>query len=498
MGKKIKNKKFLFVIGKDGFIAAYALIVAAVVATLLGGLLVFVSSSQRRSSDEISRQQALELAESGIYYYKWYLAHNLDGKNAQQIKNFWESGVAYGQASPYEQNVFDELGNIIGKYRIEASVPRPDSTIVLVTSTGWTQKHPEIKRAVKVRFRRPSWSEFSVLANDNMRFGSGTHVYGPVHSNGGIRFDGIAHNLISSAEETYTDPDTGIVRPGVWTSQSDENAVFLAGKEFPVAEIDFGGVITDLALMKTEAQTAEGLYLGGGTYDQTSCGWVWDGPPWPWWNWECSTVAIPVEGYHLTLRTDGKVEVREVTDMNSTSYQILAEETATVYDFPDNGLIFVEGDAWVEGQIDNAHITIVSADLQNAGVETDIYINNDIKYTNTDGSDVIGLIAENDISVGLYSENDLEINAALLAQNGRVGRDYYTSSNSATYYKRSEITVFGSIATNERYGFKWDCSGSYCSGYDTRNLYFDNNLVYYPPPYFPTGNSYQLDLWEDL
>ena len=115
-------------------------------------------------------------------------------------------------------------------------------------------------------------------------------------------------------------------------------------------------------------------------------------------------------------------------------------------------------------------------------------------YSNKDGRDVIGLVAEKDVSEGLFSANDLEIDAALLAQKGRVGRDYYTESQSAAFYKRDRITVYGSIATNERYGFAWTDG----TGYQIRNLYFDNNLLYYPPPYFPTGAVYELDLWEDL
>ena len=158
--------------------------------------------------------------------------------------------------------------------------------------------------------------------------------------------------------------------------------------------------------------------------------------------------------------------------------------------FPSNGLIYVDNYVWVDGQIDTARITIASAKLDSP-IDTDIYINNDILYTNKDGQDIIGLIAENNIMVGLYSENDLEIDAALLAQKGRVGRECYTWG---PYLWRDTISVYGSMATNKRYGFAWTNG----TGYDTRNLYFDNNLLYYPPPYFPTGTVYQLDLWEDL
>ncbi len=488
--KKIKKEKGKVAQPKKGFIAAYALIAASIIVVLLTGLFVFIADSHQRGLEGIYRQQALQFAESGIYFYKWYLAHNLDGKNAQQIKDFWESGIAYGLSEPYQKEVYNEIGELVGMYELNVSISNPNSTIVMVESEGWTAQHPETTRSVGVRFRRPSWSEFSVLANDVMRFGSGTNVFGPIHSNNGIRFDGVANNLISSSVETYWDPDTYSIRPGVWTSQSNESEVFLAGNDFPVAAVDFNGVTTDLILIRDEA-SAEGIYLANETYEAEQCGWIWSGWPPPLWDYQCSTENVPVEGYHITLRTDDQVEIRRVLDYSTYSYQIEDETEAEVFDIPENGLMFFGDHVWVDGQVDTAQVTIASADIESAGNETNIYINNDVLYTNKDGQDVIGLIAENDITVGLYSEDNLEIDAALLAQKGRVGRDHY---GSGSYRIRDEITVFGSLATSQRYGFAWTDG----TGYQIRNLYFDNNLLYTPPPFFPTGTVYELDLWEDL
>ncbi len=477
---------------EKGVITVYALIGAAVIATLLGGMLIFVSTQVRNSSDEVSRQKALEIAESGVYFYRWYLAHSLDGKTAQEIKNFWQSSDALGVITPYEKEIEDANGDPIGRYRIEVTVPDPGSTIVSLISTGWTYRHPNLTRKVKVRFRRPSWSEYAVVANDVMRFGSGTTVYGPVHSNNGIRFDGVAYNKVTSAIDQYLDPDTGKMKPGVWTSQPNEGTVFLAGKYFPISSVDFAGITVDLSLMKSEAQS-EGIFLGEESYPKNQCDWIRSGRP-PRFTWVCQLVNVPVKGYYLTLRTDDKLEIRRIFSYNNVSYMITDQSDAEVVNFPTNGLIFVENNLWVDGQIDTAKLTLASANINSSEIETNIYINNDILYTNKDGQDIIGLIAENNISVGLYSEDNLEIDAALLAQKGRVGRDYYSFSQSSTYYKRDEITVFGSIATNNRYGFAYTDG----TGYQIRNLYFDNNLIYYPPPFFPTGNKYQLDLWEDL
>lgn len=494
--KKTKNKKF----NKKGYIIAYLMIATSVGVTLLTGLIIFAANNQKKSRNDVARNQALEFAENGIYYYKWYLAHNLDGKNAQQISDFWQTGNPIGVDAPYEEEVTDFDGTAVGKFKIEVEPPDPDSTIVMVTSSGWSYRHPEIVKSIRVRFRRPSWSEYSILANDVMRFGEGTNIYGKVHSNNGIRFDGVANNVVNSAVEEYYDPDTYQIKPGVWTSQPDEDAVFLAGYEFPVPSIDFNGVIADLDYMRDEAQ-ANGLYFDEGSYEEENCKWR-HGEHWcghPFWCWVCETESVELAGYHVILNTNDTFELREVYEYQGddwhepNTYKITSEGNSQIYNFPSSRLAFFENNVWIEGQIDTAKLTIVSADLDSSN-ETNIYINDNILYTNKDGSDILGLIAENDISIGLFSANDLEIDSAMLAQNGRVGRDYYTESQSSQYYKRNSITVYGSIATNERYGFAWTDG----TGYDIRNLYFDNNLLYYPPPYFPTGTVYELDLWEDL
>lgn len=468
---------------KKGAIIVYILMIASISVTILTGLVIFVTSNQKSSSNEVSRQKALHFAESGVYYYRWYLAHSLDGKNQSQVKDFWENGDPVGVNSVYNRVLKNSAGEAVGEFELNVEPPEINSTIVLIEATGWTYKHPNIKRKIKARFRKPSWSEYSILANDFMRFGSGTNVFGPIHSNNGIRFDGVANNVVTSSVESYIDPDSGLIKPGVWTSQSNESQVFLAGKKFPVPVIDFNGVISDLSLIKQEAETG-GVYLDQDIYQEEECLWLRVGRV---WRYICSINEEDILGFHLTLRTDDKIEVRKVLGYENTRYNIIEEVELEIINFPSNGLIFSNKHLWVDGQINTARLTIATADLTSSE-ENNIYINNDILYTNYDGSDIIGLIAENNIKVGYYSENNLEIDGALLAQKGKVGRDYYSGN-----YK-SEITIRGSIATNKRYGFAYTDG----TGYDIRNLYFDNNLTYYPPPYFPTGTVYKLDLWEDI
>lgn len=456
----------------------YALVIMAVVQVVLVSIIQYVASNVQYSLTIRSREQSIQVAEAGVDFYRWYLAHNVEGKTASQIQAFWDGGTAYGVGTAYESDYTDPSGATKGRYRIEVTPPESGSTIATVKSTGWTYKHPNVKRILQVRLRRPSWSESAVLANDFMRFGTGTEVYGKIHSNAGIRFDGVAHNLITSSVATYNDPDhTGGNEFGVHTHDTPTDPlppatvpartdIFEAGRQFPVTTLDFNGVLGDLNYMKSEAQSGRGVYFSGS--------------------------GINNRGTQIELRSDGTFRARQVRTYNN-AYSVTAYNGAWAnYTIPDNGVIFVEDNVWISGIINDRKVTIVAADLL-GGPAPSVYILNDIRYTNNDGRDIIGIIAQNNIEIAWASESDLRIDAALLAQQGRVGREHYTSKGYSPDSK-SVITIYGAIATNLRYGFAWTDG----TGYTNRNLYYDNNLLYYPPPYFPTGTQYELDLWEEL
>jgi len=92
------------------------------------------------------------------------------------------------------------------------------------------------------------------------------------------------------------------------------------------------------------------------------------------------------------------------------------------------------------------------------------------------------------------SADVLRIDAALIAQNGRAGRYYYGSSCGAAYI-RNTLTLYGMIASSQRYGFAYTNG----TGYITRNIIYDNNFLYSPPPSFPlTSNEYQVISWQEI
>ncbi len=436
-------------------------------------------------------EQAFQIAEAGIEYYRWHLAHN---------PTDYTNGT--GAPGPYTVPYTDKGGIAIGEFILDITPPLTGSTVITIRSTGKLYADPAAVRIIEVKLGIASLAKFAVVANDEMNFGPGTIAYGPIHSNGGIRFDGIAYNVVSSAVAQYNDPDhSGQDEFGVHTHVDPIDPlppaavptrpdVFVAGRQFPVPAIDFDGIIADLAGIKADAQ-ASGVYFGPSS----------------------------AKGYEVVLKTDDTFDVYRVQNLipkpNGCSNEVADNDWGTWsvnnttllgnYAIPANGLIFFEDDVWVRGQINTTRLTIGSARFpDNPGTRTNITINSDLLYSNYDGQDIIGLIAQNDINVGLYSEDNLRVDGALIAKSERIGRPYYRAPEGPQDFCgpeafRSEITLFGMLATNERYGFKWSCGGVYCSGYATRTIVYDPNLLYSPPPGFPlTSDQLEVISWEEI
>jgi hypothetical protein len=484
--EKNRNK----MIGKDqrGSVLAYALVIMSIVMIILVSILSYISTQLRFSLNRVEKEKAFQIAEAGVYYYRWYLAHETSGKTALEINNFLQTGGPMG-FSP------DPVGyEDIGEYQIVVTSPEAGSTIINVESTGWSNKVPDLKRTVRVRFRRPSWSEYIFLSDSFINFGSESEVYGKVHSNSGIRFDGIAHNTVSSLLPTFDDPTYGGNRqefgvhttvnptdPGApaypWSDGTvpDRPDVFMGGREFPVSEVSFTGIVLDLTNMKNQAQGGQGDY-----FDATGL------------------------GRKINLKSDGTYDVCTVSSANSNTHTIsryyktsgfgtctsCSGACLSNHTIPDGGIIFVENNVWLEGTINNKRLSVVAANLSGGGDYRDIYIgisNNNLRYASFSCDNMLGLIAQRDVRVLGACPDDFIVDAALLAQGGVVG------INDNGFSGKTSLTFNGAIASFLQPYFQ---HGN--SGFAVRFYNFDNNLLYCPPPYFPTGTEYAVDLWEEL
>jgi hypothetical protein len=477
---------------ESGIIMSGILVFAFFSVLIVVGFVTWLSALIQVNRNLVSNEQAFHIAESGIEYYRWHLAHEKD--------DFYDGT---GEPGEYVHTVEDKKGNEIGSFTLNIEAPESGSTVVVVESTGISNSNPDYSRAIRAEFALPSFAKYAFVADSNIRFGEGTVVYGPIHSNGGIRFDGIAYNVVSSAKEYYDDPDhSGDMEFGVHTHISptdplppaevpERSDVFVAGREFPKSTLDFSGITTDLAQYKQVAQD-KGFYMSGsGAF-----------------------------GYLVDLKTNNTFDLYRVdsikdvphwscqNDANQSGWGTWSYDELTLinnYEIPDNGMIFLEDDIWIEGHIDSSKATVVAAQFPDVtSNRKSITINSDLIYSNYDGSDSIGLIAQKDINIGLYSDDDFQIDAALIAQHGRVGRFYYPSTKNVwfwtypgcnPYANRSTVTLNGMIASKNRYGFAYTNG----TGYENRNINYDANLLYNAPPFFPlTSDNYEMIKWEEV
>ena len=125
----------------------------------------------------------------------------------------------------------------------------------------------------------------------------------------------------------------------------------------------------------------------------------------------------------------------------------------------------------------------------NAATAPSIMIPNNITYLAKDGTNSLGLISQQDILVSYNSPNNLEIDAALIAQNGADQRWYYGAGTT-----KNSITIYGAVASYGTWTWNWDSPVD--SGYINTNTSYDSNLLYAPPPSFPlSASGYQQISW---
>lgn len=411
------------------------------------------------------RERSFHIAEAGINYYRWHLAH---------APNDYTDGT--GEPGPYVHPFTDKDGTVVGYYSLEIIAPPGGTSLVTVVSTGWTLERPDITRTLQVRLGYPGLTDYAFVDNGNMRFSQTTEVHGKVHANGGIEFNGMTDAPIESARETYESSGT---KDGVWGAGGPTEFW-----NFPVPEIDFGSVTADLAALQTMAEDS-GLHLTDSGDD----------------------------GYYLEFQSDGTVDVYRVNTVNCYygsgyfswfwwvgdvhCYDAGNRSFLNTYDVSAVPVIFVEDTVWVSGTV-NGYVTLAAAEFpETPNNYKNIIIQDNLEYAVTASDDAIGLIAQGDIIVPLNVPNDMVIHAAALSQYQAITRPYYRTTNAAAV--RNSLLFFGSQISYEGGGWKYiNGSGTVVNGFVNTNHTYDGNLLYYPPPGFPVGDTYELISWEEI
>src|SRR3989344_1597413 len=144
---------------------------------ILGTITSYAFEQAKYGRALYGREQALAIAEAGLEYYKWFLAHN-----PGNLTN------GTGLPGPYSYTVNDPEGGEIGSASLSITGNMECGVLqsIDITSRGASNLNPDFPRTLFVRYMQPSVAAYSYLLNSNVRAGPDRNITGPYFSNGGI------------------------------------------------------------------------------------------------------------------------------------------------------------------------------------------------------------------------------------------------------------------------------------------------------------------------
>lgn len=402
-------------------------------------------------------ETAFQIAEAGLNFARWRLAH--DPSNL----------------TPVTKEVHDQQQGMLGTYALTFTAPQAGSTIVRISSLGHTSNAPTRDVRLEATYGKPSLAKYAFLTNTDVWYKS--TISGPVHSNGGIRMDGVSDGSMTSAKETYVCQTfhgcSNQVKPGIWGTGTNS-----ALWQFPVPSVDYASLTLDLLAMKTAAQSA-------GTYFGASGGYGYH---------LVFTSSNTYSLYRVTAKTAPRNSYAADTGWQSVSHDIATQTLLSSGSVPAEGVLYFEDTLWVEGDI-RTRVTVAAGRFPDTpSTNADIIINGNISYGGVrDGTRVLGAVAQGNILIPYSAApNNLQLEGAYVAQHGRFGRRYYSSGSSNV---RTSITRYGMIASNLVPVTAWSSGSVVVSGYQSAFSSYDPALLYGPPPFFPTSGEYQFLSW---
>jgi hypothetical protein len=341
-----------------------------------------------------------------------------------------------------------KLGNAY-EYNLQITPPSASQPLIRILSTARPVGDPDPRnwRALEVLVRPSSVSDFQMFAAADISYGSGATTYGKIYAgvdNSGhkhsVNHDGVAYGDIY-AENNITGNTTmmsGAEKYSAYTTPSVRTPL-----KNPIQFSSFLASIVDI----------RGAAGAGGVIEDTPGVNVW---------W-------------LTFQANGQILVQACTQVSGKPIGD-AKPTcgaATAVSVPNNGAIYVGQPVIVSGIV-NGRVTI--------GGASDIYVGGNLTYQ-TDGDDVLGLVASHSVIVAQWVPSTLSWRAATISQSGSwrsYGYDPEARSYEADYignFRLASMTFTGSTAT---YG------GGSMSLFNSRVYQYDQTLLYLPPPWFPT------------
>jgi len=469
---------------QSGYLLVLVLVFGGIFFMIAGSFISYTVTQSQVIEQRHQLEVAAEIAEAGLNYYKWFLAH-------------YPNDVTNGTGGPgpfvhvYED---PELGPI-GEFSLAIASSSYCGSIssIEVTSTGRTYQAPDLERVVTARYAQPTVAEYAYIINSSVWAGADRTIIGPYHSNQGIRMDGANQSTVTSGQTDWQCTSSFGCNPtvtsgGVFTTTATANPLLFS---YPSSPINFTDLSIDLSRILDSAQNNGGIYVPfSGTF-----------------------------GYRVVFNGNGTVTFRRVTDTYNyfgfssedgrQQERNIIRNTASYNTYtinPECPIIYVADKIWLEGEVDQK-VTIAAAGTDITGSDPDVILEGNITYDDP-AEDGLLVIAEDNVLAGVTVPNNMEINGIFIAQNGRFGRNHYVFSDLPNpsgaidfrpFYARNSLTTNGSVVSNGRVGTQWNSGGSFVSGFQNRVNTYDRNLVSDPPPLVPnTSDVYEFIEWREV
>ncbi len=504
------------------FIIVISILFAAVVETTLTNYSVV--------GNNLQSQKAFNVAESGINYYLWHMSHNpTDYKDGQATPATPDPTLGYG---PYVHNFYDANAVKQGTYTIWIQPPVNGSTVVKVRSIGKAVGSGAI-RTIEAQIGAASFASYGVVSDSALWFGNTETAVGPVLSNQGVRMDGANTSTVSSPNATYIPSDSlggdGSSHPGVWCNASVTTPVNCSTRDksnwlFPAPAVDFTQVTGSLCTIKKAAFAA--FSATSALAGQANACSQTPNTRTPAYLPRVNSSYSLTRGYLIQLNSNNTYDLYAVNGETDTATPytnaLSLQSIATGVAVPSVGVIFAEDNVWVRtNPTFSGRLSIAAGRLASASSQGDIVIADDVLYGTKNGSDALGLIAQDSVLIAPYAPPasgsfNFEVDAAVLAQNGEVMYPGVYRSNSSRCTRgwinsNQTLTFYGSVATRQTWTWTWldgnnSCGDaahdttipSYISGVEHNSTQFDNNLQYSPPPKYPSTNGYTVLSWREV
>jgi Tfp pilus assembly protein PilX len=430
---------------EDGFAMSLVVVLSIALTVFSVALIDIVSHETGRSSHAVTRDASFHAAEAGINDYltkllsdRVYYTHEVHPGEATRLAGAvtasagqaWTGGLAWSY--PNGKNAWRALSNGY-EYDLQVTPPSAASSALRIVSTGRPAGSTDASdwRVLETLVRQSSVTDFQMLANADISYGSTATTYGKIYA--GIDSNGVAHS-VTHAGTAYADV---YAEGSVLGSPTLRNGAKTYGsatiRTVVKSPINFNDFLASLVDIQRASQTG-GVFLNNTAVDG--------------WKLTFSSTGT------FTAQTCMKASARDIAQTSPTC------GAASTYNVPANGAIYVGQSAIVSGVV-NGRVTVAS--------NNNIVIGGNLSYQTT-GDDVLGLVAATDMIVAQWTPSTLTWRAATIAQSGA----WRSWSNDSSHVS---MTFQGSTSTN---------LGGSMGMFQTRVYQYDDSLLYLQPPWFPT------------